>query len=429
MKKPSIIILLAVLSTQLWAQKPQAKNNNQQKSVLLTNATIHNGRGNVMPSAAIGFANGKITYIGTVTNVASTKFDTVIACDGKHIYPGFIGMNTQMGLIEIEAVRATNDVAEVGALNPSARSVIAYNTDNKSIATVRCDGVLMCQVVPSGGLVAGQSSVMKLDGWNWEDAAYKTDEGIQLNWPNMKVYRAPWAPTAEEQLERTEHNLEQLKVLFNDAQAYHASKATGNINLDAMCGLFDGSKKLYVAANMIREIVSAIEFCKHYNIKCVIVGGAESYMVADLLKKNNVPVILLGTHALPTSDDDDIRQPYKLPALLQAAGIEYCISVPGFWQVRTLGYQAAQAVPYGISTEEALTAITYTPAKILGIDATAGSLEMGKDATLFISSGDALDIRTNKITCAYIQGRSVDLDNVQKQLYQKYLHKYGLHDN
>jgi imidazolonepropionase-like amidohydrolase len=148
-----------------------------------------------------------------------------------------------------------------------------------------------------------------------------------------------------------------------------------------------------------------------------------------LLKKNNVPVILLGTHALPASDDDDIRQPYKLPALLQAAGIEYCISVPGFWQVRTLGYQAAQAVPYGISTEEALTAITYTPAKILGIDATVGSLEMGKDATLFISSGDALDIRTNKITCAYIQGRSVDLDNVQKQLYQKYLHKYGLHDN
>ncbi|MBL7925785.1 MAG: amidohydrolase family protein [Bacteroidia bacterium] len=428
MKKHFILWLLTVACMQATAQNHTTLTANQ-KSILFTQATIHNGRGEVLTAAALGFKNGKITYIGTDTKLPVNDYDTVINCGSKHIYPGFIGMNTQMGLVEIEAVRATIDAGEVGDINPSARSVIAYNTDNKSIATVRCDGVLMCQVVPQRGLVSGQSSVMKMDGWNWEDAAYKIDEGIIIHWPRMMLFNAWWASSPEEQQQRTERQLLQLKNLFDEARAYYMSKGSGNINLDAMCGLFNHSKKLYVEAYSVREIIAAVAFGNSYGVSLVIVGGIESCMVADLLKKHNIPVIIKGTHTLPATDDTDIRATYKLPALLQQAGITYCISVEGFWQVRTLGYQAGQAVAYGITAEEALTAITYTPAKILGIDASCGSLEKGKDATLFISEGDALDMRTNKISWAFIAGKPVDLDNVQKQLYRKYLDKFGLHDN
>ncbi|MEO8147389.1 MAG: amidohydrolase family protein [Bacteroidia bacterium] len=423
----SLCLILLIITSIAKAQNP-APAKSQTKKILLAGGTVHVGNGQVIDNAAIGFANGKITYIGTVTDTNAADYDTVINCTGKHIYPGFIGMNTTMGLAEIEAVRATRDIYEVGDLNPSARAIIAYNTDNKTIPTVRCDGVLLCQIVPQGGLISGQSSVVELDAWNWEDAAYKTDEGIHLNWPNMRVYSYTNAPPIEEQQDRTQKVLTNINQLFKDARAYYATAVheETNLNLEVMRGLFDGTKKLYVHADYVREIIAAVNFCKEQKIKMILVGGDDAYKATDLLKENHIPVVLGNTHSLPRSVDDDIDQPFKTPALLQKAGVDYCISVGGFWQVRTLGFQAGQAVPYGITKEQALAAITSAPAKILGIDKTTGTLETGKDATLFISKGDALDMLGNKIDTAFIRGKLINLDNVQKQLYKKYMDKYGL---
>lgn len=427
-KFSTLLCLLFLAITSLTQAQNPVPAKAQTKKILLTGAVVHIGNGQVVDNAAVGFENGKLTYVGTVTGINPTNFDTVINCTGKQIYPGFIGMNTIMGLSEIEAVRATRDMNEVGDLNPSARAIIAYNTDNKTIPTVRCDGVLLCQVVPQGGLISGQSSVVELDAWNWEDAAYKTDEGIHLNWPNMRVYSYTNAPAVEEQQDRTQKALNNINQLFKDARAYFESPTHDetNLNLKAMSGLFDGSKKLYVHADYVREIIAAVNFSKEQKIKMVLVGGDDAYKVANLLKENHIPVVLGNTQSLPRSVDDDIDQPFKTPALLQKAGVDYCISVGGFWQVRTIGYQAGQAVPFGITKEQALTAITLSPAKILGIEKTTGTLEVGKDATVFISKGDALDMLGNKVDAAFIRGKQINLDNVQKQLYKKYMDKYGL---
>ena len=217
---------------------------------------------------------------------------------------------------------------------------------------------------------------------------------------------------------------------FSNALAYSKSNnyAEKNLRFEAMRGLFDGSKKLFIHANFVKEITEAINFSKNHKVKkMVIVGGYDAWMVTDMLKENNIPVILKRVHSLPERQEDDINLPFKLPKLLQDAGVLFCLENAGGMEAmgtRNLPFYAGTAAAYGIDKETALSLITLNTAKILGIDKTCGSLTVGKDATLFISEGDALDMRTNKVSAAFIQGRLLDLDNHQEKLYRKYSKKY-----
>lgn len=423
----SVLIAFA-FSVNTSAQNP-APAPVQTKSILLLNGKAHIGNGQVIENAAIGFKDGKITLLADATGIklGANAFDTIINCIGKHFYPGFIALNTEIGLREIELVRATNDVVEAGGINPSSRAVIAYSTDSKVTPTVRSNGILLAQICPEGGMISGSSSVIELDGWNWEDAVYTTDEGIHLNWPSMRIFGGPDAKE-DEQREAVEKNLTRLQNFFRDAQSYSQSGTPQEINIhfEAMKGLFAQTKKLYVHCNTAKEIVAAVNFCRPLKIKMVLVGGNDALLVSALLKENNIPVILGRVHSLPQRPDDDVNLPYKLPYLLKKEGIEVALSVDGFWQVRNLPFNAGTSATFGLSAEEALQAVTLTPAKILGIDKTTGSIETGKDATLFVSSGDALDMRANNVELAFICGRQINLDDVQKQLYRKYMTKYGL---
>jgi imidazolonepropionase-like amidohydrolase len=394
---------------------------------LITGATIHVGNGTVIENGAIGFDKGKITFAGKASDANAGQYSRTIDAKGKHVYPGFINCNSALGLAELEAVRATRDVEEVGSINPDVRSIIAYNTDSKVIPTVRSNGVLMEQVVPVGGVLSGQSSVVQLDAWNWEDAAYKMDEGIHLNWPRMYVIHDPEGDREEKQREQMTKQMESIEQLFKEAQSYAKSTpGEKNVRLEAMKGLFDGSKKLYIHADYVKQIEAAVLFAKKFGVKMVLVGGDDSWRVTELLKENNIPVVLGRLHTLPAREDDDVDLPYKLPYLLKQAGVQYALSIDGFWQTRNLAFMAGTSAEYGVDKEQALMSITLEPARILGIDQTCGTLEVGKDATLFISTGDALDMRTNNLETAFITGRDINLDNVQKQLYHKYQQKYGL---
>ncbi len=401
----------------------------QTKPVLLMNGIAHLGDGTVIQNSAIAFEDGKITIIADATTVRlDMKLFDVINISGKHVYPGFIAANTIIGLSEFELVRSTNDFDEVGSLNPNIRSIIAYNTDSKVTPTVRSNGVLLAQITPTGGLISGTSSVVELDAWNWEDAAFRTDDGIHLNWPSMMIDRVQKEKEKDEAKDRIEKSLLNLHDLFADAKAYStlANPSEHNLKFESMRGLFNGSEKLYIHCEYTKEIISAVGFCKEFGVKMVLVGGADSWRITDLLRDNHIPVILGRTHSLPQREDEDADLPYKLPYLLKKAGVEFCLSVPGFWQVRNLPFNAGTAVGYGLTKEEALTAVSLSVAKILGVDAKVGSLEQGKEATLFVSSGDALDMRTNDVELAFIQGKKINLDNIQKQLYKKYMEKYGL---
>ncbi|MFD3001678.1 amidohydrolase family protein [Pontibacter toksunensis] len=419
--------LTALLSVPVLAQVP-APAPKQSKPVLLKGATLHVGNGQVIENAAVAFDNGKITYAGP-QNGANVGSHEVVDVTGQHIYPGLIHPNSTLGLNEVESVRATIDWREVGDFNPNVRSIIAYNTDSDIIPTIRTNGVLMTQLTPVGGTISGSSSIVQLDAWNWEDAVVKADEGIHLNWPNMIIQTGNSTDEArlKRMAESREETLTELRKLMRDAAVYKAGKHdTENLKLASMTGLFDGSKKLYIHADYGKEIIESVNFAKQHGVKeIVIVGAGDAIAVADFLKANNISVIYSGVHALPSRAEEDVDMPYKTPYLLHKAGIpfalDYNASIHG---IRNLPYIAGTAAAYGLDKEQALASVTLNAAKILGVDKQVGSVEVGKDATIVVSAGDLLDMRTSNVTHAYIQGRQVDLNNKQKYLYEKFDNKY-----
>jgi imidazolonepropionase-like amidohydrolase len=429
--KKTIIFGGLLLSTVLtYGQATISPAKPQQTPIIIAGATIHIGNGQVINNGYIAFNNGKITAIGEGTS-PNTAGAEVINATGKQVYPGFICPVTTLGLVEVEGgARGTVDDTETGDLNPNVRSIIAYNTDSKVIPTVRSNGILLAQPTPEGGTISGQSSVVQLDAWNWEDAAYKKDIGVHLTWPSAgggRARRGAAVAGTESPDEARLKSLDAIDNLFAQVKAYTESKpAITNLRLDAMKGLFNGSKNLFINADGAKEIIEAVAFAKKMGLHAVIVGGKESYLVTSVLKQNNVPVILRETQTLPSRAEDDVYLPYKLPKLLQDAGVLYGLTGIGFWRQRNLPFEAGQAVGHGLTKEQAISMITINNAKILGIDKTTGTLETGKDANLFISSGDALDMLTLDVTKVYIQGRDVNLDNLHKQLYKRYADKYGM---
>ena len=423
------LIVLLLVGKISPAQNP-APAPEQTEMILIDGGTLHVGNGQVIEISAVAFVNGKIIYAGDAKGKAALKdlnLYKVIDAKGKHIYPGIIALNTTLGLTEIDLVRSTRDYYETGDMNPNVRAVISYNTDSKIIPTVRSNGVLLAEAAPQGGTISATSSVMMLDGWNWEDAAYKEEAGIHMNWPRMTIGRGQFAEPEEKQRDNINKSLETVRNFFTEAKTYASQNPEEkNLRFEAMKDLFNGTKKLFVHCSYIKEIIASVNFCKEFGIKMVLVGGMDSWRTADLLKENNIPVVIVRTHALPPREDEDIDLPYKLPYLLTKAGVMVCITDGGSWAQRNIPFQAGTASAYGLTKEEALMCITINPAKVLSIDAATGTVETGKDATLFISSGDALDMKTNNVEYAFIRGKQIILDDVQKQLYKKYMMKYGL---
>jgi imidazolonepropionase-like amidohydrolase len=427
--KKYILLIILVIPILMNAQNTPAPK--QSESILILGATAHLGTGEAIENSAIGFVNGKITFVGTAEKADKSAFTKVIDAAGKHVYPGFIAPNNQLGLIEIESVRATRDDREVGYFNPNIRSIIAYNTDSKVTPTIRSNGVLMSQVTPKGGRISGQSSVVQLDAWNWEDAAYKTDEGIWMSWPQYYSWTGWWAEPGEVKMNKNyNEQVQQIKDYFAEAKAYATAKPSveSNLKFEAMKGLFlpegDKSKTLYVDVDFAKAMMEAVNFAKAEGVKIVLVGANDAWMITDFLKKNEVSLIISQTHRLPSREDEAVDMPYKMPKILSDAGITFALSVGDMWQQRNLPFQAGHAVGFGLEYEKAVQAITLNPAKIMGVDKMVGSLETGKSATLFISTGDVLDMRSSTVERAFIDGRDIDLNNKQKVLYEKYKAKY-----
>ena len=400
----------------------------QSKSILITGGTVHVGDGKVIDEGAVGFRDGRIDYMGYNYGVKAA-YDTVIDVKGQHVYPGFIVPDSPLGLIEIEQARATVDLRDVGQYEPELRSISAYKSDSRVTPTIRSNGVLLAQVAPRGLTIAGTSSVVQLDAWDIDAAIVKADDGVFMSWPSAYQRQGWWAEPGETDSEKKDERakkLDELRQFFRNAKAYSATKSPAivDVRLEAMRGLFDGSKALFVRADAAREITEAVQFAKAEGVKrTVIVGGYDAWRVADLLRDNKVDVVLRRTHSLPMRPEDDIDLPYRLPALLKERGIRFCLSYTGDHEhagVRNLPFTAGTARAYGLSSEDALRVITLDAAAILGIDQRCGSLAVGKDATLIVSQGDALDMRGNDVRWAFIQGRRIVLDDHQKQLFRQY---------
>lgn len=425
MKKYIVLLFISLLG---FAQQTPAPKQN--KSILIIGAKAHLGNGEVIENSLISIIDGKIATIGDATLMKPAKHDIIIEAAGKHVYPGFIAPNSTLGLVEIDAVRASDDESEIGEFNPHVRSIIAYNTESVVTETTRPNGVLLAQITPRGGRISGTSSIVQLDAWNWEDAIIKENDGIHLNWPRSYSRTGWWAePGGIEANKNYESQIKTIQDYFDNAFAYLNTKnSKKDIPFEAMKGIQNGEKKLYIHVNGEKEIIDAVLFKKKNNIKnIVIVGGYYAFKVATLLKENNVAVLLKRVHDLPLLEDEDVNLPYKNAKLLVDAGVLVGLENAGDMermQTRNLPFYAGTCAAWGLSKEQALQLITENTAKILGIDNQYGTLESGKSATLFISEGDPLEMKTNVISFAFIDGRQISLQSHHTELYERYKGKF-----
>lgn len=413
--------ILLIWSCYCWFSFAQQKPDS---SILLVNGFVHVGNGQVIESAIIGIRSGKLTLVKNALAYTYKKedWDTIIDLQGKQVYPGFVAPNCILGLTEIETIKASNDFHEMGSFNPHIRSQIAFNTESKVIATIKTNGVLLTQATPRGEVISGTSSVMFTQGWNWEDATAKMDDGVHVNWPQDYT-----RGRKNEQYDSIKH---EIATFFEGAKAYSLATTPQqkDVRFEAMRACFTGTKRVYFHANHILQLLDIIDFAKQYNIAFpVIIGGYDSYLITQKLRDAKIPVMINRTHSLPEREDDPIDLPYQLAALLKAGGVQFCLQNEGDMEAmnaRNIPFLAGTTRAYGLSNEEAIQAISLSACEIMGIAKQFGSIEEGKNATLFISTGDALEMKTNQVVLAFINGQFVQLTNSQLELYQKYQQKY-----
>ncbi|WP_218082758.1 amidohydrolase family protein [Anthocerotibacter panamensis] len=403
----------------------------QTRPILLTGGTIHPVSGPVLENAQILLEAGKIRAVGQ--NLAAPPGAEVVEVKGKHIYPGLIAANTVLGLVEIGAVRATVDQIEPGAINPNVRAEVAVNPDSELFPVTRSNGVLTALTVPQtrNGLLAGTSALLKLDGWTWEQMTLKAPVGLDIFWPDLVITHDPRFPRSpEDQQKDIDERMTQLREAFASARAYQKAKQgsptpiNSDLRWEAMIPVLEGKLPVFIHADEVKQIESAIQWADQEKVKIVLVGGKDAWRVTGLLKARDIPVIVSDILSLPLRRSDPYDASFTTPLKLQQAGVRFCIAAGGDTHLeRNLPYHAATAAAYGLPKDEALKAITLYAAQILGMGARLGSLEAGKDATLIVTTGDPLEI-TTQIEQAYIEGRPIDLTNRQTRLYDKYRQKY-----
>ena len=424
--KKYLILLLGIMFSSDQIPAP-----NQSHPILLSNGVIHTISNGTIHGPDILFNDGKIVAIGHGIEIPNNT--EIIDVEGKHIYPGLISAGSTLGLQEVNAVRATRDYAETGSINPNVRANVSYHPDSELIPVSRSNGVLVAHVIPQSGRISGTSSAMLLDGWTWENCTLKHPVAMNLNWPAMDLSFSSWNKKSIKDQEKSKLNaLNEIDQLFNSARAYNKLNKENlnfksNPRLASLTKVTKGEIPLIIKANSVKQIESAIYWSVEQNIDIIILGGKDAWRTIDLILEKNIPIIFESVLSVPKRRYEDYDQPYKTPMILHEAGVRFCISnsTSSFQtpHIRDLPYHAAMASSFGLNPEEALRAITLSTAEILGIDNKVGSLEAGKDATLFIADGDILDIRTN-VEQAYILGKRVDMSDRQKMLYEKYTQKY-----
>ncbi len=406
-------VMIAV--PQADAQTPAPK---QSEPIALVGGTIHTLAGDVIENGTILFEDGKITAIGSNVNIPSgTRQQNV---SGKHIYPGLIDSYSQMGITEIGAVNMTSDVNEQGIINPNVLAERAFHPASRHIPIARSAGILTVITTPGGGLISGQSSAMKTDGWAWDEMTLKSSTGLIVNWP---------FPSRSDY----EDNIQTLRDAFADARSYmkarqamrsgQAQRHDTDSRWEAMIPVFEGNVPVVVSANEVRQIQDAITWAEEEGVRLIILGGSDAHLVTDHLRSKNIPVIITSVQTSSNRDWESYDARYSLPAKLHEAGVTFAIAGgSSAAYAHRLPYEAGTAAAFGLDADTALRSLTTYPAAILGLDDYVGTLEVGKDASLLITTGNPIEYST-QIEQVYVQGRESDMMDAHRQFYELYREK------
>ena len=394
------------------------------------NADVHLGTGKRIYPAVLITQQDKIESVQSQQGfkINPTGFDSIIDLQGQQVYPALINPNSILGLHDAEAVRASRDFEDVGVYNPHLRAQRVFNTDNPILPTVRRNGILITQVTPRGGRISGQSSIMSLFGWNWEDATLLKDDGLHLNFPE---FPRTTGEAFEKQKRVYNQSLDALTQIWQQAQSYcNAAAALTDIRLSSMCSCIRGTQRLYIHVHRERDILQALEWLKKMNVKYpVLVEAEDSWKVSKILARNGIPVLISRVFSLPDASSDPIEEPFTLAAKLYNDSVCFAFQCSGdmeAMQARNLSFMAGQSVSYGLPEEAAIRAMTGHAALILGINEQWGTLEPGKKACFIVSQGSILDVMTHRLTRIIWNGRSMPMDSHQEIRAAQYRKKYNL---
>lgn len=424
----AMLCMAAATPVALSAQVGMPVSKQSQRTAL-RGATIHTVTKGVIENGTIIFDAGKIIAVGANIDIpAGTK---IVDATGKHIYPGLIDAYSTVGISEIGAVDMSNDVNEVGDFNPNVRTDVAVNAESRHIGTTRSQGVLTTITTPGGGLISGMSSAMSLEGWSWEEMSLESAAALNVNWPDPSPRGGRFGgfggqPGGTRQT--YEERVKQLKDYFAEARAYRDAVAAGEkVRTDAryaaMIPALNGKIPVVVSATGTSQINDAITWAKQEQLRLIIRGGDDAIYVADRLKAENIPVILTSTMDAPDREYEGYDAVYSRAAQLYKKGVKFAISGgAGALYSDRLPYEAGVAVAFGLPEDEAIKAVTINAAEFMGLSDRLGSLEPGKQATFLITTGTPIDTRSN-ILQAYIQGRELDMNDIQKHFFQKYMEK------
>ncbi len=418
-----LILSLGLATTLLTAQAA---------SVLLKDGWIFTASGPVLTNASVLIRDGRIQKVGSGL---TDKADTVVELAGQRVFPGLIAPTTVLGLLEIDALRATRDTTEVGEYSADVSAWIAVNPDSELIPVARANGYTHAQVVPSGGTVSGYSGLIQLDGWTIEDLTIEKAVALHLRWPGFGLDTTPRppgkdsGPSLEDQVRDRDRKLREIDAFFTEAAAYSEAKKVAKEGFkivpawEAMLPVVRKERPLWIHVNEARGIRSAAEWSVRRGFKAVIAGGRDAWREAAYLAEHRIPVAYEHVFTQPVRDTDPYDVHYSAPAVLAKAGVLLAFSEGteqfGASNIRNIPYSAAQARAFGLPYEDAVRGLTLNAAQMLGVSDRLGSIEPGKEATLFIADGDVLDLKA-QVKRMWIRGREVDLSSRHTRLYEKY---------
>lgn len=426
--KVAAILILRGMTSLAWAAD----------AYVIRHARVVTVSGPVIEGGSVVIQDGRIAAVGK--SVPAPRGARILDARGLSVYPGFLDADTRVGLTEIGSVSATNDTNELGDYNPHLLAYTAVHPASEHIPVARVNGITTVLARPLGGVMAGQATLINLDGWTVHEMAVRKTAGLVLNFPSILGGRQldPATSTSRqikysEAKRNYEKGIRELRSLLEDGRRYlHAQQARAkdpglpaleaNEKLEALIPFLRGEEPVLVSVSRKVDIQNALEFAETEKLKIILLGAGEASKVADLLREKNVPVICGPVQSLPPQEDDPYDIAMATPALLAKAGVRFAISSNGAANVRNLPYEAGTAAAYGLPKEEALKAITLYPAQILGVADRLGSIEAGKIANLVVTDGDPLEIRTN-VKHVFVAGKPVSLETKHTRLYQTYLNR------
>ncbi len=418
----------AIAALAMLAADPEAEA--QARAVVIRNATLVPVTAPRIERGTIILRNGRIEALGM--NVAVPSDATIVDGTGLFVYPGLIDGGTNLGLTEIGSVPGGVDTREIGDFNPQNVILTAVNPHSELIPVTRVDGVTTVITNAEGGLISGAAALIDLAGWTSAEMAVVPRVAMVVNFPSASPQGfggfgggGGQQRSAADRREAMNRQVRQLYQFFEDAKAYADvhSRAPGgglkaNQKLEAMTPFVRGQLPVIIDASSPDQIRGAIAFADSLKLKIIIRGARDGWQLADTLAARKIPVIV-GPLTQAPGNDEPYDLVYANPGVLAGAGVQIAFQSSDASNSRTLPYHAALASAYGMNPDEALRAVTINPARMFGVADKYGSLEVGKVANVFVTTGDPLDVRTH-VRHVFIRGDGIPFTDRHTMLYEKF---------